>query len=130
MTNNNYYWMKYAIKIADKIDSELIRVSALVVNNDQLIEYSSTNNRDCAWADNLIIKLKNKKITKIENLYLTINTLNDKEEFTHSYLKLDAIRSISKRRIGRIAGKDGGKIVLPKKTINKIRHAIKNSFFV
>ncbi len=81
MTNNNYYWMKYAIKIADKIDSELIRVSALVVNNDQLIEYSSTNNRDCAWADNLIIKLKNKKITKIENLYLTINTLNDKEEF-------------------------------------------------
>ena len=81
MTNNNYYWMKYAIKIADKIDSELIRVSALVVNNDQLIEYSSTNNIDCAWADNLIIKLKNKKITKIENLYLTINTLNDKEEF-------------------------------------------------
>lgn len=81
MTNNNYYWMKYAIKIADKIDSELIRVSALVVNNDQLIEYSSTNNGDCAWADNLIIKLKNKKITKIENLYLTINTLNDKKEF-------------------------------------------------
>ena len=59
-----------------------------------------------------------------------IKDLNDKEEFTHSYLKLDAIRSISKRRIGRIAGKDGGKIVLPKKTINKIRHAIKNSFFV
>ena len=59
-----------------------------------------------------------------------IKDLNDKEEFTHSYLKLDAIRSISKRRIGRIAGKDGGKIVLPKKIINKIRHAIKNSFFV
>ena len=64
MTNNNYYWMKYAIKIADKIDSELIRVSALVVNNDQLIEYSSTNNRDCAWADNLIIKLKKVPLLK------------------------------------------------------------------
>ena len=57
-----------------------------------------------------------------------IEELNEKEEFYHSYLKLDAIRSVSKRRLGRIAGKEGGKITLSSKNINKIKRAIKNSF--
>ena len=46
----------------------------------------------------------------------------------HSYLKLDAIRSISKRRISRLPNKEKGKIHLDDTTIEKIRLAIKVSF--
>ena len=46
----------------------------------------------------------------------------------HSYLKLDAIRSISKRRVGRMPNKETGKVHLNQKTMNKIYKAIKMSF--
>ena len=45
-----------------------------------------------------------------------------------SFLKLDAIRSISKRRIGRINNKEYGKISLEKEKINLIKNAIIKSF--
>lgn len=38
-----------------------------------------------------------------------------------SYLKLDAIRSISKRRIGRMPGKDGGKVSISEELLEKIK---------
>ena len=43
-----------------------------------------------------------------------IPELNEDDSDTHSYLKLDAIRSISKRRIARMIGRDDGKITLSK----------------
>ena len=46
----------------------------------------------------------------------------------HSYLKLDAIRSISKRRVGRMNNKESGKIHLSNKTMKKIQKAIKMTF--
>lgn len=46
----------------------------------------------------------------------------------HSYLKLDAIRSISKRRVGRMPNRESGKVRLPDKTMNKIYKAIRMSF--
>lgn len=44
-----------------------------------------------------------------------------------SYLKLDAIRSISKRRIGRMPGKNGGKVTIDDKLLNRIQNIIKNN---
>lgn len=44
-----------------------------------------------------------------------------------SYLKLDAIRSISKRRIGRMPGKNGGKVTLDDKLLTKIQNLIKKN---
>lgn len=57
-----------------------------------------------------------------------IKELNDDNKNTHSFLKLDAIRSISKRRIGRMNGKENGKIHLPDNMIKKIKEYIKQSF--
>lgn len=51
-----------------------------------------------------------------------------KDREYHSYLKLDAIRSISKRRVGRMPNKENGKVTLPDKTMKKIQKALKMSF--
>ena len=44
-----------------------------------------------------------------------------------SYLKLDAIRSISKRRIGRMPGKCGGKVTIDNKLLATIQELIKKN---
>ena len=44
-----------------------------------------------------------------------------------SFLKLDAIRSISKRRIGRMPGKCGGKVTIDNKLLNTIQDIIKKN---
>ena len=56
-----------------------------------------------------------------------IEGLND-EGTTRSYLKLDAIRSISKRRIGRMPNRLQGKLTLNEEQINKVRQHIDNYF--
>lgn len=48
--------------------------------------------------------------------------------FAHSYLKLDAIRSVSKRRIGRMANKPQGKLSLNKEQFEKVKTHIYNYF--
>lgn len=45
-----------------------------------------------------------------------------------SYLKLDAIRSISKRRIGRMPGKDGGKVSISNDLLDKIKDIVQITF--
>ena len=55
-----------------------------------------------------------------------IEGLNEKEN--HSYLKLDAIRSVSKRRIGRINNKTGGKVTLSDEKIEEVKNIIVKSF--
>ncbi len=55
-----------------------------------------------------------------------IKGLNHKNQ--HSYLKVDAIRSVSKRRIGRMVGKNNGKITLSKKTFAKVKKALAIAF--
>lgn len=44
-----------------------------------------------------------------------------------SYLKLDAIRSVSKRRIGRMPGKNGGKVTIDEKLLITIQNIIKKN---
>ena len=58
-----------------------------------------------------------------------IEGLNENEK-NHSYLKLDAIRSVSKRRIGRMNNKENGKLSLTGEKIEIIRRAIFNSFVI
>lgn len=58
-----------------------------------------------------------------------IKQLGEKENGQHSFLKLDAIRSISKRRIARMPGKQNGKISLDEDKIKLIEEAIKIAFF-
>ena len=83
MTNNNYYWMEYAIEVANTIDSESIRAAAVLVDdNNELIDYSCTDNERCiSWADDLIMRLNSKHVKEIDELYLTINTINSDQEF-------------------------------------------------
>ena len=45
-----------------------------------------------------------------------------------SYLKLDAIRSISKRRIGRMPGKNGGKVSISDDLLEKIKDIFQLTF--
>ena len=44
-----------------------------------------------------------------------------------SFLKLDAIRSVSKRRIGRMPGKTGGKVTIDDKLLHTIQEIIKEN---
>ena len=44
-----------------------------------------------------------------------------------SYLKLDAIRSVSKRRIGRMPGKCGGKVTIDQKLLNTVQDIIRKN---
>ena len=44
-----------------------------------------------------------------------------------SYLKLDAIRSVSKRRIGRMTGKCGGKVTIDQKLLNTVQDIIRKN---
>ena len=44
-----------------------------------------------------------------------------------SYLKLDAIRSVSKRRIGRMPGKNGGKVTIDDKLLSTVQNLIKTN---
>ncbi len=82
MEYDNNYWMQYAVKLADKINTKSIRVSAVLVTNNKLIATSCyPNDMNLSWAMDLVIKLNNENIDKVENLYLTINTLNDKQDF-------------------------------------------------
>lgn len=56
-----------------------------------------------------------------------IPQLND-DLLTHSYLKLDAIRSVSKRRVGRMPNKPHGKITLTDDQIELVKEHIYNYF--
>lgn len=56
-----------------------------------------------------------------------IKGLND-DGITRSYLKLDAIRSVSKRRIGRMPNKPQGKLVLSEFELEKVKKHILKYF--
>lgn len=56
-----------------------------------------------------------------------IEGLSD-DQLTMSYLKLDAIRSISKRRIGRMPNRVNGKLTLTEKQIEMVSNHINNYF--
>lgn len=87
------------------------------------------------WAIDLgnviVIPLSSKPIqgSKLSLDLGVIESLNiDNHSNAHSYLKLDAIRSICKRRINRISKQESGKITLNDETINRIRTFMQENF--
>jgi len=57
-----------------------------------------------------------------------IDELNLENSNAHSYLKVDAIRSICKRRISRMSKQETGKVSLSKDKIEEISNFLKNNF--
>ena len=86
------------------------------------------------WAIDLgniiVIPLSSKPISssKLSLDLGIINELNLEDSKAHSYLKVDAIRSICKRRISRMSKQKNGKISLPNEKIKEISNFLKDNF--
>lgn len=86
------------------------------------------------WAIDLgniiVIPLSSKPISS-SKLILdlgVIDELNLDDSKAHSYLKVDAIRSICKRRISRMSKQSNGKVSLSNEIIDKISNFLKENF--
>ena len=99
----------------------------------ELSDYKTKGHYGVVWNVDLgnviVIPLSSRETSGSELTYDlgVIEGLNEKEN-TNSFLKLDAIRSVSKRRIGRMNNKENGKITLDEKRIEIIKNALFNSF--
>ena len=86
------------------------------------------------WAIDLgniiVIPLSSKPInsSKLSLDLGIIDELNLEDSKAHSYLKVDAIRSICKRRISRMSKQSTGKVSLPKEIVDKISNFLKENF--
>ena len=86
------------------------------------------------WAIDLgniiVIPLSSKPIatSKLSLDLGIIDELNLDDSKAHSYLKVDAIRSICKRRISRMSKQSSGKVSLNDETIEKISNFLKENF--
>ena len=86
------------------------------------------------WAIDLgniiVIPLSSKEIasSKLSLDLGVIDELNLDDAKAHSYLKVDAIRSICKRRISRMSKQSNGKVSLSDETIEKISNFLKDNF--
>lgn len=82
MTDDNYHWMKYAVEYKNELNNNSLKVTAIVINEKKLLDVVCTNNdNDISWADELLLELCDKGINEIDKLFLTINTLNNEQEF-------------------------------------------------
>ncbi len=100
----------------------------------ELSDYKTKGHYALVWAIDLgnviVIPLSSRDAPGSELTFDigVIPELNDKDQETHSFLKLDAIRSISKRRVARLSGKTNGKITLSKENIALVEAAIRLAF--
>ena len=68
----------------------------------------------------------------VNSLYIDlgiIDELSDGDKKFHSILKVDAIRSVSKRRIGKIKGVKEGKVTLDKDLFEEVKIKIEDVLF-
>ena len=100
----------------------------------ELSDYATKGHYAIVWAVDLgnviVLPLTSKSSPGSRLTYELgiIPNLVQENELSISYLKLDAIRSISKRRIGRMQGKDGGKVHLSLENIEYIKSLMKKEF--
>jgi len=100
----------------------------------ELSDYATKGHYAVVWAKDLgnviVIPLTSKSSLGSSLTYElgVIPNLVQENDNSISYLKLDAIRSISKRRIGRMPGKNGGKVRLSDENIEYIKSIIKSQF--
>lgn len=76
--DNSLHWMNYSIEIADKASNNNLKIGiVLVVNNNQIFSTFNDEFNSLSWADVLLKKIKEVNIKKAEELYLTINSINN-----------------------------------------------------
>ncbi len=96
--DNSLHWMNYSIEIADKALNTNLKIGiVLVVNNNQIFSTYNDEFNSLSWADVLLKKIKEVNIKKAEELYLTINSINNT---TFELSKLLAKIQINKIYIG------------------------------
>ena len=105
-------WVEFGVNIGNELSDVFTKghyavVWAVDLGNVVVIPLTSRNSYNSSLCLNLGV----------------IDGLNDDFK-TNSFLKLDAIRSISKRRIGRMSNKPGGKLTLSKEQIENIKRHI------
>lgn len=100
----------------------------------ELSDYNTRGHYALVWAldlGNIVVIPLSSRDAIGSNLTFDIGVipeLNEDGSDQHSYLKLDAIRSISKRRIARMTGRENGKISLSADNIKLVEKAIKSAF--
>ena len=100
----------------------------------ELSDYATKGHYAVVWAvdlGNVIVLPLTSKYSPGSRLTYELGILPnlvEENEMSISYLKLDAIRSISKRRIGRMPGKDGGKVRLSEENIKYITSLLQKEF--
>lgn len=109
-------WVEFGVNVGNELSDVFTKghyavVWAVDLGNVVVIPLTSRNSYNSMLCLNLGI----------------IEGLNE-DETNQSYLKLDAIRSISKRRIGRMPNKQYGKLTLKPEQIEKIKNHINNYF--
>lgn len=83
---NDKYWMEYTIRLASQLNDNQIRVGALLVSTDTNQVFDSlSQDSTLKWSEILLNKIGEYNY-KSYNLYLTINTLKNNEEFDLSHL--------------------------------------------
>ena len=76
--DNSLHWMNYSIEIADKALNNNLKIGiVLVVNNNQIFSTYNDEFNSLSWADVLLKKIKEVNIKEAEELYLTINSINN-----------------------------------------------------
>lgn len=100
----------------------------------ELSDHHKKGHYAVVWAIDLgnivVIPLSSKPVigSKLSLDLGIIEKLNQDNEMAHSYLKLDAIRSICKRRINRMSKQENGKVSLDENSIRKISEFMKENF--
>lgn len=133
--NKSYNKAGYIVQPDNLSRGDIIWVEFGINIGTELSDYQTKGHYALAWIIDLgnvvVIPLTSQKPTSSELTFdLGIIEGLDDREGIHSYLKLDAIRSVSKRRIRRLQGKKEGKITLPKEKIEEIKRHIYEAFII
>ena len=118
----------------DLIKGDVVWVEFGINVGTELSDRNKKGHYAVVWAIDLgniiVIPLSSKPITT-SKLCLDlgiIDELNLENSNAHSYLKVDAIRSICKRRISRMNKQINGKVSLSNEKIEEISNFLKNNF--
>lgn len=88
MYENDLYWMQLSISLANKTSSSELKVGSVLVSDyNELICFAYTGEKnEESWNAILIDKIQGLNITRVQSLYLTINTWSEYGSFGLSEL--------------------------------------------
>ena len=84
MDNNLSYWQDYSIKLAKKDRGAGLRIGAILVSKQNEIVCTSHSDleKNLKWDSLLIKKIKALGIKSASKLFVTINTMDDNDNFS------------------------------------------------